>query len=49
MYYKIDQKFNEFLDRENAPPGSAQGTKMEPEKQMEIMVAHGHAESRHEK
>ena len=30
MYYKINQKFNAFLDRENAPLGNAQGTKMEP-------------------
>ena len=30
MYYKISQKFNAFLDRENAPLGIAQSTKMEP-------------------
>ena len=30
MYYKIDQKLNAFLDQENAPLGTAQGTKMEP-------------------
>ena len=30
MYYKIDQKFNAFLDRENVPPMSAQGTNTTP-------------------
>ena len=30
MYWKINKKINAFLDRENVPPRSAQGTKMAP-------------------